>query len=92
MTRLGLALCEDKADFTKIKQIFDYLMRMLDIKYEIKETDHPSFIQGRVARVSVKNKDIAYIGELHPQILQNFDLDMPVAAFELNLTELFNLL
>ena len=39
----------------------------------------------------VKDKDVAYIGEIHPQVLQNFDLDIPVAAFELNLSDLFNI-
>ena len=67
-------------------------MRMLDVKYEMRETEHASFIPGRVARVSVKDKDIAYIGEIHPGVLQNFDIDIPVAAFEFNLTELFELL
>tara|TARA_Y100000034_G_C6909945_1_gene423960 strand:- start:3023 stop:4672 length:1650 start_codon:yes stop_codon:yes gene_type:complete len=92
MVRLAVGLCEDKADFTKIKQAFDYLMRMLDVKYEMKDTDHKSFISGRVARVSVKGKDVAYIGEMHPEVLTAFDLDTPVAAFELNLSDLFGLL
>ncbi len=92
MTRLAVGLCEEKADFTKIKQIFDYLMRMLDVEYKMREVEHPSFITGRVARVSVKGKDVAYIGEIHPQVLVNFDLDVPVTVFELNLTELFELL
>jgi len=87
--RLSVILCDKNTNFTKIKQIFDYLMRMLDLEYEIKETDHPSFIPGRCARVSVNKKDVAYIGEIHPQVLENFSLEFPVAGFELNITELF---
>jgi phenylalanyl-tRNA synthetase beta chain len=64
-------------------------MKLLDVDYDIKEFPHPSFIPGRVARVLVNGTGIAYVGELNPQVIVNFGLDMPVAAFELNLTELF---
>ena len=87
--RLAVALCDEKADFTRIKQVFDYLMKALDLKYETKEIEHTSFINGRVARISVNGKKVAYIGEISPVVLENFDLIMPVAVFELNLTELF---
>ncbi len=87
--RLGVALCDEKTDFTAIKQALDYLMKMLDVKYEIREIDCSSFIPGRVARVSVNGKDVAYIGEIAPEVLANWDIVMPVSTFELNLTDLF---
>src|SRR3989338_2658586 len=86
--RLAVTLCHEKANFTMIKQILDSLMDALDLSYVIKETKHSSFIEGRVGRVCVANKEVAYIGEIHPQVLINFDLNYPVAALELNLTEL----
>ena len=89
--RLAITLCNEEADFTKIKQILDYLFSQLDLKYEIKDVEHDSFIEGRVGRVSVNGKDVAYIGEVHPKVLKNFDLNMPVGALELNLSELFEL-
>ncbi|MBW2963959.1 phenylalanine--tRNA ligase subunit beta [Candidatus Woesearchaeota archaeon] len=90
--RLAVALCGPDADFTRIKQIFDCLMTALDLKYESEETEHPSFIPGRVARVSVNSIPIAYIGELHPQVLENWGLDMPTACFELNVSEVYKAL
>jgi phenylalanyl-tRNA synthetase beta chain len=90
--RLSVVLCNDNADFTKIMQAFDFLMRMIDAKYEIRGVEHGSFIPGRVGRVSVKGKDIAYIGEISPQVLSNFSIEMPTAAFEINVTELYELL
>jgi len=90
--RLAVALCSDKSDFTEIKQVFDYLLSQLGIEYEVVEAEHNSFIHGRVARGIVKNKKIAYIGEISPVVLSNFGIEMPVAVLELNLTELFELL
>jgi len=87
--RLAVALSSDTADFTGIKQILDYLMRQIGCDYKIQETEHPSFIPGRVGRVIVKGKKVAYIGEIAPIVLENFSLEMPVVVFELNLTELF---
>jgi phenylalanyl-tRNA synthetase beta chain len=90
--RLGIALCGSDANFTKIKQILDVICEALNIKYDLTDTDHKSFIKGRAGRVVVNDAKIAYIGEIHPQVLMNWSIDMPVAILEINITELFNLL
>jgi phenylalanyl-tRNA synthetase beta subunit len=64
----------------------------LNIKYELTDTEHGSLIRGRNARVIVNGAKIAYIGEVHPQVLSNWTIDMPVAILEMNVTELFRLL
>jgi phenylalanyl-tRNA synthetase beta chain len=87
-TRLGVCLCGPDADFTRVKQVMDVIFQASGIKYESNDVEHPSFIPGRVARISVGGKGVAYIGELHPQVLENWELDMPVACLELNLTDL----
>lgn len=87
--RLAVATSHSSASFTEIKQVLDYVINLLGFNYELREAEHNSFINGRSGRISVNGKDIAYIGEVHPQVLENYELEMPVAAFELNLTELF---
>lgn len=90
--RLACVLCSDEADYTRIRQVLDYLLRMLGMEYKIEDAEHSSFIPGRVGRVIVKDKKIAYIGEIHPQVLENWQLEFPVSAFEINLSELFGLM
>jgi len=87
----AVALCGNDANFTKIKKILDTFMEALNITYDIVETQHDSFIKGRVGRIVVNNEKIAYIGELHPQILLNWGIEMPVAILELNLTDLIRI-
>jgi len=87
--RIAAVTCHAKADYTEIRQAIDYFFRMLGIEYEIADSDHKSFIKGRVARISVKGKKVAFVGEINPIVLNSFGVDMPAAAFELNLTELF---
>src|SRR3989338_950836 len=89
--RLAVVIASENTDYTEIKQILDYLFRSLNLKYEIIEAEHNSFIEGRVARVAVNGKKVAYIGELNPKVITNWSLEMPVTAFELNLTCLFDL-
>src|SRR3989338_7882436 len=90
--RLASVISHSKADFSEAKQQLGYLLSLLGLPYEIEEEEHPSFIPGRVGRVKVKGKKVAYIGELHPIVLQNFGIEMPVSGFEINLTEIFGLI
>lgn len=86
-----LAAALASGNFTEIKQILEYLFRMIKIKTELKEPEKsPShFIEGRVAEVILENKSIGFIGEIHPKILKNWKIKMPVALFEINLEEIF---
>lgn len=90
--RLSVVLCHSSSNFTEIKQVLDVLAKSLDFSYKIKEVNHGSFIPGRVGRVSVNNKDVAYIGEVHPQVLENFELEVPVVALEINLSEVLKII
>ena len=87
--RIAAISAQEKADYTKIKQALDCLLRTLGVEYTIEETEHNSFIKGRVGRVIVNNKEVAYIGEISPKVITNFNLEMPLVAFELNISELF---
>jgi len=91
-TRLAWAFADSEANFTKAKQSFDFLMRNLGVAYVIEDVEHPSFIPGRVGRVSVKGRKIACIGEIHPKVLENFRIEQPVCAFEINLSDLLGIL
>jgi len=86
--RVAAASSHEKVDFTEIKQAMDCISRMLNFKYSIEEAEHGSFVDGRVGRIIVSGKKIGYIGEVHPKVLENFNLEMPVAAMELNLSEM----
>jgi phenylalanyl-tRNA synthetase beta chain len=89
---LSCAVCSDSIDFTRIRQVLDYLLRMIETKYSIKAKEHSSFIKGRAGSIIVNNKEIGTIGEINPKVLENWDLQMPVSAFELDLNLLFELI
>ena len=84
-------LCRNKVDFTSVKQVLDYLINNLDLKYEVKEIEHSSFIEGRVGSIFVNKRNVGVMGEIHPQVLENFNLEMPVSCFEIDLSEIFKI-
>ena len=88
----NLAAAISPGNFTDVKQIIEYLARMLDLKIEIKETEsYPQyFIEGRAAKIVFDGKEIGFIGEIHPKILRNWKIKMPVALFEINLETIYN--
>ncbi|WP_435145279.1 phenylalanine--tRNA ligase subunit beta [Halobaculum sp. P14] len=59
-----------------------------DAELETPATAHPSFIPGRVADVVVDGERVGVIGELHPEVLVERDLEVPVAAFEFDVSAL----
>jgi phenylalanyl-tRNA synthetase beta chain len=87
----NLAVAITPGNFTKIKQIIEYLSRMANIEIELKESEEfpTHFIDGRVAEIFIRDKKIGFIGEIHPKILKNWRIKMPVALFEISLKEVF---
>jgi phenylalanyl-tRNA synthetase beta chain len=74
------------ANFTEIKSVVEALLANLGLKkWQIKATEHPSFIEGRAAFTTVGKRQIGVLGEIHPQVLNNFELENPVVAFEIDL-------
>jgi len=83
--KLVASISNSKVSYDDISSVLDVFMAALKIKYKLKKANHPSFIEGRVAEILVKNKPIGFIGEIHPSVLRSWKLEMPVAAFEISL-------
>ena len=82
---LGIALCHDRADYTHIRQTVEYLLLRTGHTATFTPVKDPSYIPGRAAHIIVNNTVVGTIGELHPQVLENFKLELPAAAAELSL-------
>lgn len=89
---LCISICHEKANFTEIKQIFEYLLKMLDKNkdYKIEKTQNSSFINGRCGKIIINNKEVGIIGEINPTVLKNNKIKMPVASLEIEIRELMN--
>jgi phenylalanyl-tRNA synthetase beta chain len=90
--KLSCVTTHSNASFTEAKSVLDAFLANLGLRCEVEEMNHGSFIEGRVGKIFVKNREIGFIGEIHPQILQNWSLENPAAAFEINLDEIQKML
>jgi phenylalanyl-tRNA synthetase beta chain len=77
------------ANFTEMKSYVESLLMNLGLKkWTVKEAEYPSFLEGRVAAVYVKGKELGIVGEIHPEVLNNFELENPTSAFEIDLQKI----
>lgn len=70
-------------NLTEVKSLVEGVLKNLNYDYTIKEFNHPSFIESRCGEIIVDNKQIGFFGEVHPQVLENWKLETPVIAFEI---------
>ncbi len=73
--KVCVAISHSKVTYTEIRQIYDLLS-----KDKISECEHKIFIPGRCA----KSKK-AIFGEVHPEVLDSFGIEMPTAILEMEL-------
>ena len=86
--KLACVNIHSNANFTETKSQLDALLSNLGIKYDLEETIHGSFIDGRVGKIMLGGKEAGIIGEIHPQVLQNWRLENPASAFEISIDQL----
>ncbi len=89
---LGIVLCGKEEDFTKIKRIIDAIMRSINLNYQIEEHASETFIPGRAASIIINGEEIGFFGEVNPQVIENFQLDMPLVGAEIRMSRLFKIL
>ncbi len=78
-------LARTDASYEDAKGALQALVRAFGVDLETPPTDHPTFIDGRAAAAVVDGKDVGIVGEIHPEVLVEHDLELPVSAFEFRL-------
>jgi len=89
---LCAALCYEKSNLAEVISIAEEIFRNLNLELKLSESKLEFFIEGRQAYIFVNNKLIGFLGEIHPEILENFEIYMPVALLEINLNEVLEII
>ncbi|MEM2806041.1 MAG: phenylalanine--tRNA ligase subunit beta [Candidatus Bathyarchaeia archaeon] len=83
---LAAVTSHSTANFTEIKSTCEALLANMGVEnWQIREAKHPTFLEGRTASIYIKNKRIGILGEIHPEVLNKFELENPTAAIEIDL-------
>lgn len=90
--KIVVGMYGDDCDFFVLKGIFEELTDSLHLgKYDIKaETNIPYYHPGRCAVISCGNKVLGTLGEIHPRVCENFDLNSRVYVMSLDVNLLFD--
>lgn len=90
--RLRLAACSthSRANFSEIRSIVQAVMKELDVSWEAEDSSDGAFIEGRRADIVVNGVKAGVFGEIHPAVLENFQLTVPVVSFELDISTVFD--
>jgi phenylalanyl-tRNA synthetase beta chain len=88
---LACVSAHSKANFTEMKSILEPLMTNLGFNFTVRPIDHPSFLPGRIGGIQIGEAEVGIIGEVNPQVIENWKIQNPVAAMEIELDRLFKL-
>ncbi len=89
--RLAAVIYDASASYTQAKSSLEAFMTNFGLEWQIKETRHPSFIRGRTAKLMVKGTEVGILGEVNPKVLENWKLENPVAALELDIEKMIKI-
>jgi len=85
---LATATSHANASFSEIKSALDSFFMNIGVNWQIKETAHPSFIEGRVGAAIVNGVNVGVLGEVSPRVLEAWKLENPMAAFEISMQKI----
>ncbi|HEV8243020.1 MAG TPA: phenylalanine--tRNA ligase subunit beta [Nitrospirales bacterium] len=86
--RVSALSAHANANFSETHSFLELMCLYLNRPYRLTPTVHPSFMDGRVAHIMIDDKPVGLIGELHPEVLERWQITMPCSAFELALDPL----
>ena len=85
---LGALLADREAGFNDIDAHVLALCFYLNVEPVVSPVEDPRFIPGRAAAVAIAGRKVGVMGEVAPQVLENWGIQMPCAAAELWIDDL----
>ena len=89
-TVISALIAHATAHFSEVHSCLDVLFYYLGKEYSLEPVQHPSFLEGRAGRILVAGKPVGVIGEVHPEVLERWQISMPVVSFDVNLSQLLS--
>lgn len=85
---LAALIAHPSANFSELHAILEALFYRLSTKYQLMPSTHPSFIDGRAGQIKCQDEEMGWIGEIHPEVLDAWQIGMPSVAFEIEIEKL----
>jgi phenylalanyl-tRNA synthetase beta chain len=85
VTALSFLFCDREASFNDVNSHLSAVFFFLSREYTLVPLEDPRFVPGRAGAVEYKGRTIGVIGEIHPEVLENWGIQQPAAAGEIRL-------
>lgn len=86
---LACVCAHNDVSFSEVKSILQSVFKAgFGLQCITQMTSDTMFSEGRVANIVINNKTVGVIGEISPEVIDNFKLRIPVVGFEAKLTGL----
>ncbi|MBN1528353.1 MAG: phenylalanine--tRNA ligase subunit beta [Thermoleophilaceae bacterium] len=86
--RGGWRTPELAADFYSARALVEVLLATAGADWRAEPSEHPFLHPGRQASVHAGDRELGFVGELHPEVAGAWELERPVAVLELDLDAL----
>ena len=80
-----IALAGEKEDYTSARQILDSVLQAMDKQATVRASKTSWLLEGRQGEIIASKSIVGHIGEVHPQTLTSFSLEMPCSCVVLDL-------
>jgi phenylalanyl-tRNA synthetase beta chain len=88
---LGFMVSDTAVGYNEISALINNLLYFLRLDYTLDVLEDPRYIEGRCANIICGGKVIGHFGEIHPQVLENWNCSMPTVACELDIDVMLSL-
>jgi len=87
--RLAAAMIGTHVGYADIRAVADAFVHEMGARCVVRPLEHASLIPGRAAGLfRDDDRQVGFMGELHPEVIENYGLRHPVAVLELSLEHL----
>ncbi|WP_422445425.1 phenylalanine--tRNA ligase subunit beta [Thermoanaerobacterium sp. DL9XJH110] len=84
--RLTLGICGKSMDYYDLKRVIETIFCKLRIqKYLFMPEKHFAFHPGRCAKIMLETGELGIVGEIHPDVLENYDIKKRTYVAEIDL-------
>lgn len=85
-THLGIAEAGEGTGFARMAGVAERLFDLFGLRPPREPFESPGSIPGRVARLRIAGETVALLGEVHPSVLTELKIAVPVGWLEVDLT------
>ncbi|OQX19616.1 MAG: hypothetical protein BWK75_05490 [Candidatus Altiarchaeales archaeon A3] len=96
VVKISGVIAGTKTNFSEIKAVVEGILFGITDSENVKvsEFNKGFFIDGRAAKILIGAKETdteaGFFGEISPVVIENFGIEVPVTAFEINLTDVYS--